>query len=67
MSADSANAAAARKLVRQISAESCMVYNMLCGTQSEEIAFQVLDGQLRMASKLAELQTKLSGEQNLSK
>lgn len=61
MNTDIGNIAAARRLVRQITAETCLAYNQLCATDSEETALQVLDGQLRMASKLAELQNKING------
>ncbi|MCD7741788.1 MAG: hypothetical protein LUI06_06255 [Ruminococcus sp.] len=57
---DSLNIAAAQRLVRQISTQSCLVYNQLCGTDSEEMAYRVLDGQLRMASQLAKLKGKVS-------
>jgi hypothetical protein len=35
---------------------------MLCSTDYEETAMQVLDGQLRMASELAALEKKIGGE-----
>lgn len=59
MNNEKENLAAARKLVRQITGESCNVYNLLCGTDGEETVMNVLEGQLRMASKLAELQNKI--------
>lgn len=58
MNEDLKNISAARRLVRQISTESCLAYNQLCPTEFEGTAFTVLEGQLRMASKLAELEKK---------
>ncbi|MGN0632820.1 MAG: hypothetical protein ACI4JW_03025 [Oscillospiraceae bacterium] len=52
---------AARDLTRQISAESCIIYNQLCAKKSENIAYNILDGQLKMASKMAKLESDLKG------
>lgn len=46
----------ARQLVKNSSAELCNAYNELCNESSGEIILSVLDGELRMAAKLAELE-----------
>lgn len=48
-----------RLAVRQISSESCLIYSQLCGTQAESAAAEVLEGQLRMSSKLAKMESLL--------
>ncbi len=49
----------ARRLIKQIMIESCAAYNELCGGKSEQTAYLVLDGQMRMASKLAQLEAAI--------
>lgn len=53
------NIVKARLTVRQISSESCLIYSQLCGTQAESAAAEVLEGQLRMSSKLAKMESLL--------
>jgi len=61
MNNDLKNIHESRRLLRHITSEACLCYNQLCGTQSEEIVASVLDGELRMCSKLAELEAKAKG------
>ena len=49
----------ARRLVKRAAALSCEAYSELCATKAEQTAYLVLDGELRMDSKLAELESKL--------
>ena len=53
------NIVKARLAVRQISSESCLIYSQLCGTRAESAAAEVLEGQLRMSSKLAKMESLL--------
>ncbi len=54
------NIVKSRLTVRQISSESCLIYSQLCGTQAEKsAAAEVLEGQLRMSSKLAKMESLL--------
>lgn len=46
----------ARQLVKNSSSELCNSYNELCNENSGETILSVLDGELRMAAKLAELE-----------
>lgn len=59
MNADLEIVAELRRLIRHILSESCIAYNTLCGTDHEETAYNALDGELRMASSLAQLEKKL--------
>jgi hypothetical protein len=60
MNSDFQNTAAARRILRQITSETCDAYNRFCSTECEETVFQVLEGELRMAAKLAEIELKLT-------
>lgn len=56
---DRENIAQARKLVSEVTAQSCFIYNQLCATESEKLAYDVFDRQLRIASKLADIEKKI--------
>ncbi|MCD8095796.1 MAG: hypothetical protein LUE12_06670 [Ruminococcus sp.] len=51
--------ASARSLVQSVSTQTCVIYNCLCATDGEQAAYRILDGQLRMAANLAELEGKI--------
>lgn len=46
----------ARHLIKNSSFELCNSYNVICNENSGEVILSVLDGELRMALKLAELE-----------
>jgi hypothetical protein len=56
MSSDIENIAKARRLVRQVTAQTCLTYNLLCAADCEQKLLSVLQGQLEMACALAKLE-----------
>lgn len=48
-----------RRLIKNASSELCNCYNEMCGGACDEAILAVLDGELRIAAKLSELEQKL--------
>lgn len=53
----------AKALVKSASTEHCKAYNELCGSSSADAVMSVLDGELRMAKKLASLESFFSPQE----
>lgn len=62
MNRDKENLAQARRLVGQATSQSCLAFNTLCKTQYCDKAYDILEGQLRIAEKLAKLEGEIIGE-----
>lgn len=56
----------AKRLVKSAAAEHCNAYNELCGGSCADSVMSVLDGELRMAEKLASLESFFSPQEEKS-
>ena len=56
----------AKNLVKNASAQHCNAYNELCGGPCADSVMSVLDGELRMAEKLASLESFFSSQNDKS-
>lgn len=56
----------AKNLVKNASIQHCNVYNELCGGSCADSVMSVLDGELRMAEKLASLESFFSSQEQKS-
>lgn len=56
----------AKNLIKNASTQHCNVYNELCGSSCADSVMSVLDGELRMAEKLASLESFFSSQEQKS-
>ena len=54
----------AKDLIKSASTQHCNAYNELCGSSCADAVMSVLDGELRMAEKLASLESFFSPQVN---
>lgn len=61
MNRDRENLAIARKVAEQATYQSCLAFNSLCKTELCDKTYDILEGQLRIAQQLAQLENEIIG------
>lgn len=61
MNNDKQNLAIARRLASRATVQSCLAFNSLCKTMLCDKAYNILEGQLRIAQELAKLESEIIG------